>query len=124
MRLDPHERWVRANAEYFTACAFRGRGCYERVECRNIEEARRQARRLSADRGAMIYAVYPRHQALVETVDPVPPPELRSVGGFYRGGAALARGKLVCVLLRCIGLVRNGHCTRLFAISLYAIRRR
>lgn len=70
VRLDPHERWVLANADHFTACAFRGRGRYERAECRTIEEARRCARRLSTDRPAMIYTVYRRHQALVETVGP------------------------------------------------------
>ncbi len=67
-RLDPHEAWVLANATYFVACAFRGRGRYERAECASLEAACAAARRLRTDRPVGIYAVYVRHQACVGLV--------------------------------------------------------
>ncbi len=70
MHLDARERWILENAEHFVACAFRGRGVYERIQCACLEEARDAAQRLSTDRGAMIYAVRGHSQALVETVGP------------------------------------------------------
>ncbi len=63
-RLDPHEAWVLANATHFVACAFRGRGRYERAECASLAAA---ARRLRTDRPVGIYAVYRRHQACIGT---------------------------------------------------------
>ncbi|MGH7012564.1 MAG: hypothetical protein ACREEL_00140 [Stellaceae bacterium] len=40
MHLDQRELWIADHAEHFVACAFRGRGCYERVRCATIGEAR------------------------------------------------------------------------------------
>lgn len=57
MRLDPREKYILDHAEGFVATVFRGRGKYDRVECRTIEEAREAARGLITDRGAMVYAV-------------------------------------------------------------------
>ena len=70
MDADAHERWILENADYFVACAFRGRGVYERVECRDLASAIEAARGLTSDRGVMIYAVRGNSQALVATVAP------------------------------------------------------
>jgi hypothetical protein len=68
MRLDRREQYILDHAEKFVATAFRDRGVFERIECQTIEEAREAARRLATDRGAMIYAIAGKAQALVETV--------------------------------------------------------
>lgn len=68
MHLNPRERWIFENAEHFVACAFRGRGVYDRVQCADLASAVEAARRLSMDRGAMIYAVCGHSQGLVEVV--------------------------------------------------------
>ena len=70
-RLDPHEQNVLANADHFTACVFRGRGRYERVEAATLEDAERAAAHLgTTDKSVMLYAVSGRHQALVATIEP------------------------------------------------------
>lgn len=38
--LDLRERWILDHAENYVACAFRGRGRYERVACATVDEAR------------------------------------------------------------------------------------
>ena len=74
VRLDPRERWVFANATHFVACAFRGRGKYERIVCVDLEGAREAARTLVKDRPVAGYAVAGRYlaasQACVELVEP------------------------------------------------------
>lgn len=72
MRLDPGEQWVLDHAGYFVACAFRGRGKYERIETPDLDSARVVARRLVCDRPVAIYAVVGRGlaapQACVELI--------------------------------------------------------
>jgi len=60
MHLDTREQWILNHAEHFVACAFHERGVYERVRRACFEEAHAAARRLSADRGVMIYAIHGR----------------------------------------------------------------
>ncbi len=60
---DPHEAWVLANATHFVACAFRGRGRYERAECASLDAACAAARQLRTDHPVSIYACYHHHQA-------------------------------------------------------------
>lgn len=68
-RLSPHELWVVAKAEYWTACAFRGRGVYDMVRCATRSAAITAASQLAdGSRGAMVYAVFRTHQALTDTV--------------------------------------------------------
>lgn len=70
VHLDPREQWVLANATHFVACAFRGRGKYERVACVDLDEARTEARRLLCDRPVAIYAICGLSQTLVELAKP------------------------------------------------------
>jgi hypothetical protein len=70
--LNPHERWVLAHAEYFTAVALlgfqRGRP-YAYSEHKTRPEAVKKAATLATSiRGALVYAVYRTHQALTDTI--------------------------------------------------------
>lgn len=68
---DAYERHLQAvlqNAESFTACAFLGRGKYERREAPSLEEARKLALAIKRDRPVLIYAIAGPHQVLVEAV--------------------------------------------------------
>ena len=53
-RLDAHEAWLLANATQFVACAFRGRGRYERAECASLDSARAEAREMLGEDPTLI----------------------------------------------------------------------
>lgn len=68
--LTPHEEWVLARAEYFTAAAFKGRGTRQRTEHPTRDAAKGAAKLMASApgyRGAMVYAVYRSHEALTDT---------------------------------------------------------
>ncbi|MGH6968374.1 MAG: hypothetical protein ACREEL_10165 [Stellaceae bacterium] len=69
MRLDAHERWILDHVEHFVACAFGGRGRYERVSCPDLAAAHEASRRLVRDRPVAIYAISGLGQALVEVAE-------------------------------------------------------
>lgn len=69
-KRDPHEQWVMDNATHYTTCVFRGRGKYDTVEHKTLEEARAFAQTIETDRGVMIYAVFGIHQGHVESIQP------------------------------------------------------
>jgi len=69
--LAEHEAWVKANAEYFTAVVFRGRGRYDRQERSSLELAREAARAMlptANGRPVGIYAVQGVYEAHVENI--------------------------------------------------------
>ena len=73
--LNAHEKWVLANAEYFTAIKYLGRKPgrrpYERHEFPTREQAIVKASELTTDiRGALVYAVFRTHDALTDTLPP------------------------------------------------------
>lgn len=64
------DRQVAATADRFLATAFRGRGRYDTVEARTLEEARAAAYGLRTDRPVMIYAIRDGIQVHVENWEP------------------------------------------------------
>jgi hypothetical protein len=72
--LEAHTANVIANADYFSAVVFRGRGRFERKEGKTLEEARELARALlrevGGQRPAGIYAVKDVYEVHVENVNP------------------------------------------------------
>lgn len=69
---DPHEAWVLERATHFTGCIFLGRGKYDTIEYKTLEEAREkgQERANNSGKGVMIYAVFGIHQGHIENVIP------------------------------------------------------
>lgn len=58
MRTDAEDQaMVIANAKFFTSVAFRGQGCYERIDSSSLEQARKMASVLYTNRPILIYAV-------------------------------------------------------------------
>ena len=57
-QMSPDEIEVLASAEHFVACAFRGRGRFDKLECPTREAAIEAARRMiKKDRPTLVYAV-------------------------------------------------------------------
>jgi hypothetical protein len=73
MKLDARAQFILEHATSFIACAARGRGVYEKVECATLAEARAAAERMVDARAVGIYAITGRLGALVENVYPTAP---------------------------------------------------
>lgn len=71
-KLDPHEAWVLANAEHFTTCIFRGRGCFDVVKHSSLPAAIAAGRDRANESGkvVMVYAVFGVHQGHLQNIEP------------------------------------------------------
>ena len=70
---DDRDQWIKANADYWTAVYFHGRGHYERHEFKDRLSAETAARRMANDnrnKPVMIYAVADGHDSFVIAIKP------------------------------------------------------
>lgn len=70
MNLEAWDSWIREKADYYTVVVFRGRGMFDRRECKSLEQARGIAKQMASTstRPAGIYAIRDNHQSHIENV--------------------------------------------------------